>query len=97
MLTLDECILKLAQFKAMSADKYGVEQIGVFGSVARGEQTEESDIDVAYVGRADILARVSITRDLESLLGRRVDVIRLCRQLEGTEFGQNIMNELIYV
>ena len=33
------------QFKSKFADKYGILKIGIFGSVARGEQTEKSDLE----------------------------------------------------
>lgn len=35
----------LKQFKSKFADKYGILKIGIFGSVARGEQTEKSDLE----------------------------------------------------
>lgn len=39
-------ILELLRiYKMQSASKYGVKRLGVFGSVAPGEQTEQSDID----------------------------------------------------
>ena len=38
-------ITLLKQFKSKFADKYGILKIGIFGSVARGEQTEKSDLD----------------------------------------------------
>lgn len=36
----------LRQYKESFADKYGIERIGIFGSVARGEQTKDSDVDI---------------------------------------------------
>ena len=39
-------ITLLKQFKSKFADKYGILKIGIFGSVARGEQTEKSDLDI---------------------------------------------------
>lgn len=38
-------ITLLKQFKSKFADKYGILKIGIFGSVARGEQTEKSDLE----------------------------------------------------
>ncbi len=38
-------ITLLKQFKSKFADKYGIPKIGIFGSVARGEQTEKSDLE----------------------------------------------------
>lgn len=44
MLELQECIDKLADFKSKSAQEYGITKLGIFGSVARKENTEDSDI-----------------------------------------------------
>ena len=62
-----------------------------------GEQTETSDVDVAYEGKADILLRCRMKQELEDLFGCRVDIIRLREQLSGTAFLQNISKELLYV
>ena len=44
-------ILELLRiYKKQFACKYGFKRLGVFGSVARGEQTEQSDVDVCYEG-----------------------------------------------
>ena len=40
-----QIITLLKQFKSKFADKYGIPKIGIFGSVARGEQTEKSDLE----------------------------------------------------
>ena len=69
----------------------------LFGSVVRNEQTEESDVDIAYEGEANLLLRSRMKQELESLFGCRVDIIRLRKQLVDSVFGQNIENDLIYV
>ena len=46
MKTTNEYLTKIRQFKQQFAEKYGIISIGIFGSVARGEQHEESDLDV---------------------------------------------------
>ena len=43
-----EILELLRVFKAQSAAKYGLRRIGIFGSVARGEQTNQSDVDICY-------------------------------------------------
>ncbi len=60
------------------ADKHGAYNIRVFGSVARGEATHNSDVD--FLVDYD-LARISpwfpggLIADLEDLLQRRVDIV----------------------
>jgi len=59
------------------ARKHGVADIKVFGSVARGEADEKSDIDflVEMEPGRNLLDMGGLLMDLEELLGRKVDVI----------------------
>ena len=59
----------------------GVDLIGVVGSVARGEESIGSDIDVVYdiVGRASLLAVSRALIDLQDDLGRKVDLVDISR------------------
>ena len=54
-----------------------VSMLGVFGSVARGDATAESDVDllVKFSNRKSLLAVVSLERQLSEALGRKVDVL----------------------
>ena len=42
----DEILQTLKRHKEELYKKYGVEEIGLFGSFARGEETDKSDIDI---------------------------------------------------
>lgn len=57
--------------------KYGCIQPELFGSVARGEDTEDSDIDLLYVALPDTgyLAIISIEMELKQLFNRRVELV----------------------
>ena len=46
MLVLQECIVKLENFKKTFSQKFGITKLGIFGSVARNENTDDSDIDI---------------------------------------------------
>jgi predicted nucleotidyltransferase len=54
-----------------------VRQIGVFGSVARGEADEQSDIDlvVSFSKRISLLKMVALERQISDALGRKVDLL----------------------
>jgi len=54
-----------------------VARIGVFGSMARGQATEQSDIDllVEFSKRKSLLALVALERQLATSLGRKVDLL----------------------
>ncbi len=59
------------------ASEHGAREVRVFGSVARGEADQESDIDFLVeleTGRS-LLDLGGLQMELESLLGRRVDVV----------------------
>ena len=67
----------LRRHKAEFADRYGVTSLGVFGSVARDEAAEDSDVDIVFETNSPNLFRTArMKRQLESLLCRRVDVVR---------------------
>lgn len=58
--------------------KYGIEELSVFGSVARGEDTADSDIDLLYVITPDNNLGwewFDIYEEIEALLGRKVDLV----------------------
>lgn len=90
-----EYIDLLKQYYQEKARKYGVIKMALFGSVARDEQTEESDVDVAYEGEPNIFLRSRMKRELEALFGCKVDVVRLRKN--SNEFEQIISKDLIYV
>ena len=77
--------------------QYGIRKIGLFGSVARGEHKEGSDVDVIYGGEPNILLRSRMKRELENLFGCNVDLVRFRKQLENTLFSESINEDLILV
>ncbi len=97
MKTTSEYLQLLKQFKETKAMQYGIRKIGLFGSVARGEHKEGSDVDVIYEGEPNILLRSRMKRELENLFGCSVDLVRFRKQLENTLFGDSINEDLILV
>ena len=72
----NDVIKKLRPLKPELEKRYGVTRIGIFGSVARNEAHDDSDIDIVVDMAPDILKRVSLKAELELLFGKEVDVIR---------------------
>ena len=62
MKTKDEIIAILRNFKEEFGERYGIEKLGLFGSVARGEQKEDSDIDIN--AKVDVVSLTAIMRSL---------------------------------
>ncbi len=57
--------------------KHGVRRAALFGSIVRGEATEESDIDllIEFEGRKSLLDLAGLKLDLQESLRRKVDVL----------------------
>ena len=80
------------------AEKYGVKEVSLFGSYARGEATDESDVDF-YIERGNItslLQYFSFVNDLEEIFQCHVDVVTT--GIQDTDFLGTIKKEgvLIY-
>lgn len=60
-----------------AAERRGATNVRVFGSVARGEDTEESDVDflVDLAEGVGILGLIGLEREIAEIIGRRVDVV----------------------
>lgn len=72
-----EYILKfLRQNKDFLRKEFGVSHISLFGSFARGEETEESDIDLFVDMPPDLHKLLSLIEFLEKKLNRKIDIVR---------------------
>lgn len=59
------------------AKQHGVIRVRIFGSVARGDANEKSDIDflIKLDQNRSLLDLIGFKQDLEELFGRRIDVV----------------------
>ena len=56
--------------------KYSIKTIGVFGSVSRGENNENSDVDILVEFEKPIgIEFIDLANELESILQQKVDLI----------------------
>ena len=76
MPTLEDIQATLRAQMPYLCERYHVETLGVFGSYVRGEQVEDSDVDllVTFSKTPDLLEFVDLADHLEQLLGCKVDV-----------------------
>ncbi len=66
----------LLKHKEEFKEKYRVEKIGLFGSYAREEATEASDIDIFVTMQPKMFDMIALKQQIEEDLEKRVDVIR---------------------
>jgi predicted nucleotidyltransferase len=72
----DDVLATLRSLKPELVRRFGVREISLFGSFARGDETAASDVDILVdVNPAIGLEFVSLAAFLEKALGRRVDLV----------------------
>jgi hypothetical protein len=82
----------LREYMRENAAELGICGIGVFGSTARDEASESSDIDVVVdIDPPRFLTLARIQRDLEHRFGKRIDLIR--RRKDMNSFLRRCMEE----
>lgn len=71
-------MLALRDLKRQWCDSLGIEEMGIFGSFARGSATEASDLDIYIRTRSpNPYLLVHLKEAIEGLVHRRVDIVRL--------------------
>ena len=97
MLALQDCIQKLESFKVASGQHFGITKLGIFGSVARRENTEDSDIDIVVeVQKPTLSLMYELKEALKALFGCEVDLVRFRDSLRPL-LKSNIQKDAIYV
>jgi hypothetical protein len=87
---------KIKQHKKELENKYKVKEIGVFGSCVRGEERNNSDIDilVEFTEPVGLFEFMDLEEHLEDLLGGKVDLVS--KKALKPRIGQYILKEGIY-
>jgi len=97
MKTKKKYVHLLSNFKKRKGATYGIIDIGIFGSVARGEQKEGSDVDIYYVGEPLSLFKLAaLKEELENVLDSPVDIVRI-RESMNSMLKKRILNDGINV
>lgn len=93
-MTLTDIKNKLIALKPELHQRFGVSEIGLFGSWVRGEQTETSDIDVlvSFDRLVTLFEIIELQFALEDIFERKVDVA-VKGELK-KYIGQHIMQEV---
>ena len=93
--TLNSILQILRQHKPELQRKYPIGNLGVFGSYARGEANEKSDIDIAVEITGPMgLDFVTMADEIEELFGIKTDVVPL-RAIKPKYLGY-VQKEIVY-
>jgi len=95
--SLDEIKEIIKKHKDELKEKYSVKEIGIFGSFARGEATEDSDIDilVEFEKPIGLFKFLELEEYLSNLIGREVDLVS--KKALKPHIGKHILEEVITV
>ncbi|SLM29886.1 DNA polymerase beta domain protein region [Desulfamplus magnetovallimortis] len=93
----EQIVQILRQYKHEVEKEHGISKMGIFGSVARNESTQASDIDVfVEMIKPDLFALAGIKNDLESKFKKSVDVV-LYGKYTNNFLKQRIDRDALYV
>lgn len=88
----------LRKHKEELRERFGVRSIAIFGSYARGEETELSDVDILVEFERPVGWEIVDLRDyLEELLGLPVDLITKNAAMSRKGLWEHIREDLVYV
>lgn len=93
-----DILSSLRTFKRTCSQRYGIETLMLFGSAARGEQREGSDVDVCIKTSRpiDYFTLQDARDELQAMLGVKVDLLTLHDRMQPL-FRKNIERDAIYV
>ncbi|MCZ7356213.1 MAG: nucleotidyltransferase family protein [Candidatus Methanoperedens sp.] len=98
MKTLEEIKKILKTHKGKLKERFGVNEIGIFGSIVRGEQKEISDVDILVEFEKPIgWDVVDLAEYLEAILGIKVDLVLKGGVIRKTALWNYIKKELVHV
>jgi predicted nucleotidyltransferase len=96
MSTREEILDKLKALKGVLGKNYPIVTLALFGSYARSEQMNDSDIDILVELDGQIGSRfIDLAEEFEKSLGQRVDLVS--KKGIKDRYLKAIESELIYV
>ncbi len=96
MKSLQEIKSTLNQNKNYLFSEYPIKSMAIFGSYARNQQNNESDLDLLVEFNGKIGVRfIDLADEMENLLGFKVDIVS--RKAIKDKYYQLIIKDLIYV
>ena len=97
MITKNEILEYLKQYKQKHLEDYYLKRVGIFGSFARDENSSLSDIDVVVeFTKPNLFIQAGIMEDLKEKFKTNVDVIALSNHTN-KKLIDRINKDVIYV
>jgi predicted nucleotidyltransferase len=97
VISRDETLNILKNYKNNNIKKYEILELGLFGSLARNQASSDSDVDICIKTKTpDMFALVHIKEELQILLSNSIDIVRI-RDRMNPYLKNRIDNESIYV
>ena len=95
MLTKDQILSKLKELKPSLYSEYAVKEIGIFGSYAAGNPSDDSDIDIIIeLDRPIGWKYFALELYLEKTFGRKIDLVT--KNALKDQIKDNILNQINY-
>lgn len=96
-MTQIELIDLMRRYATDNKRRNSIVRLGIFGSAARDQLTDSSDVDVVVeLAKPDLFVLIGIKQDLEEILARPVDIVRY-REKMNPELKRRIEAEAVYV
>jgi predicted nucleotidyltransferase len=97
MKTLEEINEVIQRHKDEFREQFGLKKIGIFGSYTRGEQKEDSDVDILIELEKPIsfVKFIKFENILSNLLGLRIELVT--KKALKPHIGKRILEEVKYV
>ena len=99
---MNDKVFTITDIKALVkpiAEKYNVDEIYLFGSYARDEADQNSDLDFLVFGGQNFKLTMifSLAEELRAILNKNVDVFEINEINQDSEFYKTIMKERLRV
>jgi len=96
---IEEIKRVLKEYKEELKKKYGIKEIGIFGSYIRQEQSKDSDLDILVEfepdAKMDLIKFVELENHISELLEVKVDLVM--ESALKPRIGKYILREVVYL
>lgn len=97
MKSLPDIVKILSDYQPLIKKKYKINQLGIFGSYARSEQSESSDLDILidYQEAPTLIQLIELENELSKVVGEKVDVVT--KKGLKPRIASRVLAEVIYI